>query len=181
MEENSKQESHRLVGCVKKFLESNKLQYTYDDERSLFSFPFLLTHGHKILETGIYEVFAHSTDITIHCYALPKFGKGESVLKTDSEEVMFRVMKYFSLVNWCNPDGSFVIHFATGQIRYQLQHYCRETDDTPSLETINNIMFLPSIAWEDYGDGLLDVMFRDVNPFKSAYDALQSKGFYGDD
>lgn len=84
-----------------------------------------------------------------------------SMLKVPQQQ-REKVAAYLTGCNYSLVYGNFEMNFSDGEVRFK--NTLPYADCLPSMELIRNMLNIPVNMMDRYGDGLLDVIYRDEDP-----------------
>ncbi len=143
------------------FLDNGDWHYTYDEEKGIIRMGVNLKGKMQRCKIFITIGQAHYT-----VYALPDFNI--------NEKCRMRVAEYLTRANYNLRFGNFELNLDDGDIRYKMAVDC-ENEEAPVLSdaVIARSIYIPPRMLDQYGDGLLSVMFGNTSP-KEAEEAASS-------
>lgn len=131
-------------------LEESGYQYRYQDMLECFFLDFKL----KKSRLSEIQLIIHLRDDHIIIYAVSPVTANEKSLE-----------KTAVYLTGCNEDiiyGNFELNLSTGEVRFKNVLSC--TDVLPSGQTVKDMVNIPILMFERYGDGLLDVIYAGKDP-----------------
>ena len=145
-----------INGLIRDFLTEDGWHFTYDEEHGFFSFNISIDGK---LQHVRYIVYVKEDGYTV--YAI-------SPINSDVEDasVMSRMAEFICRANYGIRNGNFELDMRDGEIRYKIFVDC--DNNMPNREIIKNSIIIPSVMFERYSAGIIDVMFKDA----SAEDAI---------
>ena len=140
--------SQEIVDCIRYFLVDDDWNFEFDDEKGIFRFGVNLDSKLKNVR-----------------YLVPVRGDGYTVYAispvnadNDDKDVMREMNEFINRANYGLRNGNFEIDVRDGEIRYKIYVDC--DNQLPSREVVRSSIIIPSVMFERYSPGLLDVMFR---------------------
>ncbi|MBQ9419123.1 MAG: hypothetical protein IJU31_01965 [Synergistaceae bacterium] len=145
-----------IIGLFQEFFEENEWHFKFDEDNNTFTFNLNIDGKLQHLR---YFVPVRSNGFTV--YAI-------SPLNADSKDssVMSRMADFVCRANYGLRNGNFELDMRDGEIRYKIHVDCDEC--LASSEVVRNSIMIPSVMFERYSVGMLDIMFKDT----SAEDAI---------
>lgn len=146
--------SKQIANLVISYLESQDLNYEFDQEDGIIRFPISVSGKLKVIRYAIgiwdsdYAVFA-----TIQLNA--------------DEDVRGEIAEFMTRVNYSIKFGNFEMDYRDGEIRFRMCVDCE--DCMPSQTVVKNSILIPMAMYRNYGDALLTVLFG----IKTAEEALK--------
>ena len=140
--------SQEIVDAIRYFLVDDDWNFEFDDEKGIFRFGVNLDSKLKNVR---YFVPVRGDGYTV--YAI-------SPINADNEDkdVMREMNEFINRANYGLRNGNFELDVRDGEIRYKIYVDC--DNQLPSKEIIRSSIVIPSVMFERYSPGLLDVMFR---------------------
>lgn len=140
--------SQEIVDCIRYFLVDDDWNFDFDDEKGIFRFGVNLDSKLKNVR---YFVPVRADGYTV--YAI-------SPINADNEDkdVMREMNEFINRANYGLRNGNFELDVRDGEIRYKIYVDC--DNQLPSKEIIRSSIVIPSVMFERYSPGILDVMFR---------------------
>ena len=153
--------SEKLANSIKRMLDDYNVDYYFNDEMGKFEFAldcekFRLKHIRMIILV-LNEGF--------RVYGTPDLSIDMEDLRT-----LNRVNEYICRANDDSGNGLFTIFFSSGLIAFKVYIRCSSQNITSS--DFIYAIFLPLSMFEGFGNGLLDVIYSNVN-VESAYIAAK--------
>ena len=140
--------SQEIVDCIRYFLVDDDWNFDFDDEKGIFRFGVNLDSKLKNVR---YFVPVRSDGYTV--YAISPINAD-----TDDIDVMRQMNEFINRANYGLRNGNFELDVRDGEIRYKIYVDC--DNQLPSKEIIRSSIVIPSVMFERYSPGILDVMFR---------------------
>lgn len=139
--------SDDLVNAVKKFLEEDDWNYTFDEDMGVFDFGLRIKS--KIQKIR-YLIDTQEDAIILY---------GMCPISADCEdsEMMSRMAEFFCRVNYGLKNGCFEFDFKDGEIRFKSYIDCDEY--IPSTKVIGNSIYCISRLFKRYASGITDIIF----------------------
>ena len=144
--------SKKIADRVKRFLKDGDWKYTFDKDRGIFRFDLGLTGRLKDIE---YILGVTEDSVAIH---------GVSPITADENDpkMMARLAEYFTRVNFGLRNGCFEMDYNDGEIGYRAFIDCEGQE--LSQDVIGNSIFCIARMFDKYSNGMIEVMFTDVEP-----------------
>ena len=136
--------SSEIAQAVKNYLDMNDWHYTFDDERGSFKCGVNLKGKLKSCSLSIRireRSMANYATINMHA----------------SEDVRAQVAEFITRANYGLNLGNFEMDFSDGELRYKCSVDCE--NQLPGYDVIDNMVTIPPLMFQRYGDDLLAVMF----------------------
>ena len=143
-----------LKNSLEAHFNSSQWVYDFDEERNLFKITFNLSGKIK----SVTHVILVGDD-EYRAVAYP------DIVNADKENIN-NIAEYLHRINSYLGDGRFEIDFDTGEIRFYIRVGCT---NNPEEKDFQRFLGLPEYYIENYGEGMLAVMFG----FKSPKDAAE--------
>ncbi len=140
--------SEEIAGRINKFLSEENWKYDFNKEDGLFRFGVNIKSKLKSL-----RCFILVREDAYSVYAV-------SPINADNNDssVMAEMAVFICRANYGLRNGNFDFDVKDGEIRYKVYVDCEGV--MPSDSIIRTSIFIPSLMFERYSPGLLDVMFR---------------------
>ncbi len=140
--------SQDIVDCIREFLVDDDWNFDFDEERGIFRFGVNLDSKLKNVR---YFVPVREDGYTV--YAISPINADN-----DDKDVMREMNEFINRANYGLRNGNFEIDVRDGEIRYKVFVDC--DNQLPSREVVRGSIVIPSVMFERYSPGLLDVMFK---------------------
>ena len=142
----------QIKTCIQDYLEKENWAYTFDEEQALFSVKIKLEGRLNQCELAI-------------CIREDHYIVYAEIAISANENCLSLVSEYLHRVNFGLKRGAFELDFNDGEIRYKICVDCGdECDSMPSESVIARSIKIPCMMFEQYGDGLLGVIFGNLTP-----------------
>lgn len=149
--------SDEIAEVVKKFLEEDEWNYSFDDETGLFRFDLRIRS--KIQKIN-YAIDVHKDEIVI-------YGISPVAADPDDSECMVHMAEFICHTNYGIKNGCFEFDFEDGEIRFRSYIDC--DNNMPSVEVVKNSVHCTAAMYKRYAQGFTDIIFGGV----SAIDAFR--------
>ena len=144
--------SEQIKVSIQNYLEKDEWHYTFDEEQHFFK------AGIKI------DGKLNRCDIIIDIREEYYLVYGMIALNAD-EKCLNDISEYIHRINYGLKFGSFELDLRDGEIRYKMCVDCGDDCDCmPSESVIQRSLEMPALMFEKYGNGLLDIMFKNISP-----------------
>ena len=151
------QYSDEIAEVVKKFLEEDEWNYSFDDETGLFRFDLRIRS--KIQKIN-YAIDVHKDEIVI-------YGISPVAADPDASECMVHMAEFICHTNYGIKNGCFEFDFEDGEIRFRRYIDC--DNNMPSVEVVKNSVYCIAAMYKSYAQGFTDIIFGGA----SAIDAFR--------
>ena len=140
--------SEEIVEAIRDFLAEDDWNFEFDEERGIFRFNLSIDSKLKRLR---YYITVKNDSYTAYA---------TSMIDADSDDknVMKEMAEFICRANYGLRSGNFELDMNDGEIRYKVFVDCNGI--TPSEEIVKRSIIIPSVMFERYSPGLLDVMFK---------------------
>ena len=148
--------SEELTEMIRDFLIEDDWHFTFDEENACFTFNISIDGKLQHLRYVIY--------VKDDCYTV----YAVSPLNADSEDpaIMSKMADFICRANYGLRNGNFELDMRDGELRYKIFVDCDGL--LPNTDILRNSIIIPSVMFERYSAGIIDVMFKD----SSAEDAI---------
>lgn len=142
--------SPEIVENIKEFLDSDDWKFEFNEEKGSFNFGVTIDSNIKNIR---YFLPVREDGYTV--YAV-------SPINADNhdKDVMREMSEFICRANYGIRNGNFELDMRDGEIRYKVFVDCENI--TLSQEVIKNSIVIPSIMFERYSPGMIDIMFRGI-------------------
>ena len=140
--------SQDIVDCIRYFLVDDDWNFDFDEEKGIFRFGVNLDSKLKNVR---YFVPVREDGYTV--YAISPINAD-----SDDKDVMREMNEFINRANYGLRSGNFELDVRDGEIRYKIYVDCE--NQLPSREIVKSSIIIPSVMFERYSQGILDVMFR---------------------
>lgn len=139
--------SQEIVDTIRGFLVDDDWKFEFDEERGVFIFGVGIESKLKHL-----RYFVHVTDDSYVVYAV-------SPIDADSDDkaIMKEMSDFICRANYGLKRGNFELDMTDGEVRYKIFVDC--DGSTPSEELVKSSLIIPSLMFDRYAAGMLDIMF----------------------
>lgn len=157
---SEKQYSKQIADIITGFLTDDDWNYSFDEERGLVRFNLSIKGKIKSIR---YVIDIKEDEFV--SYAIAPIG-------ADNEDPrqMRKMAEFICRANYGLKNGNFELDFTDGEIRYKSFEDCENV--LPSIEMVKNSIYIPSIMFERYGSGIIDMIYGDISP-KEAVDKCE--------
>ena len=142
--------SEEIVGVIRDFLVSDDWKFEFDEEHGVFRFGVGIESKLKHLR---YLIPVREDSYVV--YAI-------SPLDTDCDDknVMKEMADFICRANYGLRNGNFELDMTDGEIRYKVFVDCDGI--IPSEEIVKGSIIIPSLMFDRYAAGILDIMFKEA-------------------
>ena len=145
----SEEYSEEIFDILRNYFIENDWKFDSDEEKGFFSFNLSIDSKLKRLRYFI----------TVKNNAYIVYANSPIGADTDDENIMKEMAEFICRANYGLRNGNFEIDMRDGEIRYKVFVDCNGI--IPSAEIIQGSLLIPSVMFERYAPGILDVMFKD--------------------
>ncbi len=140
--------SEEIVEIIRSFLVGDDWKFDFDEERGVFTFGVSIESKLKHL-----RYFIPVRDDSYVVYAI-------SPIEADSDDkdVMREMADFVCRANYGLRNGNFELDMSDGELRYKVFVDCDGV--TPSEEVVKGSIIIPSVMFDRYAPGMLDIMFK---------------------
>ena len=146
--------SDEIAEVVKKFLEEDEWNYSFDDETGLFRFDLRIRS--KIQKIN-YAIDVHKDEIVI-------YGISPVAADPDDSECMVHMAEFICHTNYGIKNGCFEFDFEDGEIRFRSYIDC--DNNMPSVEVVKNSVHCIAAMYKRYAQGFTDIIFGGASAFR---------------
>lgn len=144
--------SHSIKNAIQAYLEQENWKYSFDEEDAVFRVRIRMDGKLKRCDISAYVYDDH--------YLV--YGEIAIGAVTDNIEA---VAEYLHRVNCRTKYGSFEFDYEDGSVQFKVFTDCGDDCDCiPSMSIIERSIQMPAFMFEEYGDGLLSVVFGYATP-----------------
>lgn len=143
--------STEIASAIENFLNEDGWHFMFDENNG--SFVFSLSVAGKLKNIS-YMIRIKETGYIV--YAISPIG----VDKND-KKMMSNMAEFICRANYGLKTGNFEINMDSGEIQFKFYVPC--DDAVPAYATIGNSIFCPAIMFDEYGPGIVDVIFNNVS------------------
>ncbi len=140
--------SEEIADVIRGFLAENDWKFNFDEETGVFRLDVVIDCKLKRL-----RYFINVRDTSYLVYAASLIGAD-----TNDDNVMKEMTEFICRANYGLRSGNFELDMRDGEIRYKVFVDCNGI--TPSEEIVKSSIIIPSVMFERYAEGMIDVMFR---------------------
>lgn len=141
--------SEEIFDTVKNFLVESNFNFEEDKERGALRFRLSIKSKLKYLR---YSILIGSSFYTV--YAVSPIESD-----SDDENVMKEMSDFICRANYGLRNGNFELDMNDGEIRYKTFVDCDGVE--PSGAIVRGSVAVPSLMFDRYAPGMLDIIFRD--------------------
>ncbi len=140
--------SEEITEAIRNFLDEDDWKYEFDEERGIFRFGVGIESKLKHL-----RYFIPVRDDSYVVYAI-------SPIDADSDDssVMKEMAEFVCRANYGLRNGNFELDMSDGELRYKVFVDCDGI--TLSDEVVKGSIIIPSVMFDRYAPGILDIMFK---------------------
>ena len=139
--------SHTIADQINEFLVDDDWNFSFDEQKGVFTFTVTL---HSKLRQLRYIIKVGSDHYTVYAYS--PIGA-----ESKDKQMMAEMAEYICRANYNTKNGNFELDMSDGEIRYKVYVDCEDIDLSRSV--IRNSIITPTMMFEFYGNGLVDVIF----------------------
>ena len=141
-----------IARLIKKFLDDDDWNYSFDEEKGTFTFNLSMSNKLKKIS---YHVRIRKYDYISY-----------ATCPMNADDCIAEMAEFVTRANYGLINGNFELDYRDGEIRYKCFVNCDET--VPGKETIKDSIYVPAAMFKRYGNGIINVLFG----MKSAKDAV---------
>ena len=141
--------SEEIFDILRNYFIEDNWKFDTDEERGLFSFN--LSIDSKIKQLRYFITVKNDSYVV---YANSPIGAD-----ANDENIMREMACFVCRANYGIRNGNFEFDMRDGEIRYKVFVDCDGI--IPSAEIIKGSLLIPSVMFERYAPGILDVIFKD--------------------
>ena len=140
-----------ICELITSYLDGDNWHYTFNEDDRTYNFNISISGKLQHLR---YVVLVRGNGYTV--YAI-------SPINADKEEpsTMLKMADFVCRANYGVRNGNFELDMNDGELRYKVFVDCDEC--LPSQGVIRNSIMIPSVMFERYSPGILDVIFKDAD------------------
>lgn len=142
--------SNEIANAINDFL-SDGWNYDFNEKKGIFRFD--LNIRGKIKEI-CYSIYVYSEFFTT--YATSPIGADE-----DDEAMMSKMSEFINRANFGLKRGNFEFDLENGEIRFKYFNDCKGI--VPTAEMIGNSIYCIAAVFEQYSEGIVNIIFTDMN------------------
>lgn len=139
--------SEDIANKIINFLNEDDWHFYFDEEQGLFKFNLALN---GIMNKIQYTIIVGNNDYNIYAISLIN-------ANIEDTEMMATMAEFICRINYGVKNGNFEMDMDDGEIRFKVYVDC--ADATPTAEIIRNSLYIPSLMFEHYGNGIINIMF----------------------
>lgn len=147
--------STAIADSINAFLKEDEWRFDFDSERGRFIFNLGLSCKLKSVR---YIVDVRERDYLIYVFSPLGPDKGDAA-------TMKRTAEFLTRANYGLVFGNFEMDMHDGEIRYKTFVPCG--GEAPCADVIRRSIYVPAMMLDRYGDGLLKVLYSDIDPEKA--------------
>ena len=142
--------SEEIADVIRGFLVDDDWKFDFDEEKGVFRFRVAIDSKLKHL-----RYFINVRDNSYIVYAV-------SPIEADSKDVglMKEMADFICRANYGIRNGNFEFDMTDGEVRYKIFVDCNAI--TPSEEIVKSSIIIPSVMFDRYAPGMLDIMFKEA-------------------
>ena len=144
--------SEEIFDILRNYLVNDDWKFDFDEERGIFRFYLSISGKLKQLR---YFITVKNDSYVV--YANSPIGAD-----ANDENVMREMADFICRANYGLRNGNFEFDMRDGEIRYKVFVNCEGDELNLSDLIIKESLLLPSIMFERYAPGILDVIFREA-------------------
>ncbi len=148
----------QAIGAVRALIEGNQWKYEYSAEKQRFQLKFNLSKT-KLSNCTIFISVRPRSDDENSCSRIISYGY---ISLSGDAESMANVCEYLTRANYGLSIGNFELDFRDGEIRYKVS--CNARDALPGEDALDDLISLPILMFNRYGNGLLAVSMGMMTP-----------------
>lgn len=147
--------STAIADSINAFLKEDEWRFNFDSEHGRFIFNLGLSCKLKSVR---YIVDVREKDYLIYVFSPLGPDKGDAA-------TMKRTAEFLTRANYGLVFGNFEMDMHDGEIRYKTFVPCG--GEAPCADVIRRSIYVPASMLDRYGDGLLKVLYSDIDPEKA--------------
>lgn len=151
--------SEKIKNCIQEHFEKDDWFYSFDEEQGIFRASIKLDGrlNHCDIKVRLNEDYY----IVHSCIAI----------NADEKSIPL-VAEYLHRANYGLRIGSFELDYEDGEIRFKVCVDCGDDcDSMPSESVIYRSLEMGGVMFDTYGEGLLDIIFKNVSPIDALAEA----------
>lgn len=152
--------SQDIADAINTFLTDDDWNYDFDADKGLFRFNLSLNGKLKMIN---YNILVDDDNYMV----IVTSSVGGDVY---DEEQMNNLSMFTHRASRTMKNGSFQFDPDCGEVSYRVYAYCG--DQVPSAASIRKNIFIPANAFEEYGTGIMDIIFGNKAE-KEAFDGCK--------
>lgn len=152
--------SMEIASAINEFLVNDNWKFSFEEEYGIFRFGLSLKGRMKKVD---YVIDVKNNNYLV--YAISPIG-----VDSEDSDMMAKMAEFICRVNYGVTNGNFEFDMNSGQIQYKSYIDC--ADIIPSDTMIRNSINCPAIMFDQYGIGILAIIFGDVT-VKEALDKCE--------
>lgn len=139
--------SKDIAHAINTYLKEDDWHFSFDEMRGVFKFGLSLKAKMKKIN---YFIYVKEDEYIV--YAVSPLGADE-----EDEKMMAAMAEFVCRANYGLKNGNFEIDMSDGEIRFKCFVDCEGT--IPTAEMIRNSIHCPAAMFEQYGDGIVGIIF----------------------
>ena len=151
-----------IAEVINNFLVDDDWKFDYDGDKKRFNFNMTIEGK---LQRIRYYIYVREDCYTVYAIAPLNADKNDP-------QVMAKTAEFLSRANYGLRNGNFELDFDDGEVRYKTFVNCDGV--LPSHAIIEDSIIIPSMMFERYSSGILDMMFGSSTP-KDAIEKCEEK------
>ncbi|MBQ6972877.1 MAG: hypothetical protein IJP86_11065 [Synergistaceae bacterium] len=140
--------SEEIVEAIRTFLVEDDWKFDFDEERGVFSFGLGITSKLKSLR---YIIPVKRDSFLV-------YARAPLEADTDDNDVIREMAQFICRANYGLKSGNFEFDVTDGELGYKVFVDC--DDNIPSEDLIKKSILIPSVMFDRYAPGMLDIMFK---------------------
>lgn len=137
-----------IARLVKKFLDEDDWNYTFNEKEGLFTFNLSMSNKLKKV--------SYRVRIRDDCYI------SYATCPLNADDCKAEMAEFITRANYGLRNGNFEMDYRDGEIRYKCFVDCDET--VPGKQTIKDSIYIPAYMFNRYGGGIVNVLFGMKSP-----------------
>lgn len=151
--------SKKIRELIKTHFDQDEWYYTFDEEEGVFRAKIKLKGR------------LNRCELTVHIHEDYYVAYSGIAINADEESIPL-VAEYLHRANYCLKMGAFEIDYNDGEIRFKVFVDCGDDCDClPSESIIYRSLEMGGVMFDTYGEGLLDIIFKNVSPIDALAEA----------
>jgi hypothetical protein len=140
--------STQIANTVRKFLTADDWNYSFDDEKGIFTFNLSIKTKLKKLS---YRVVVNDNGYSVY-----------AAIALGADDCLHEMAEFVCRANYGLRNGNFELDFRDGEIRYKCYVNC--DGQMPTNEIVKDSIYIPYYMMKRYGDGIVSVLFGNQTP-----------------
>ncbi|MCR4887589.1 MAG: YbjN domain-containing protein [Ruminococcus sp.] len=141
----------KIANAIHNFLKEDDWHFSFDEQKGSFRFGLSLKGK---LRNVKYSVHVREDDYSVYV---------TSPLSADADDkdMIARMSEFICRANYGLIRGSFELDVCDGEIQFKFYVPCNGS--MPSDKTIGESIYIPSQMFKKYGEGIVNIIFRDTS------------------